>query len=238
VDYQNPQIAEIYDLVNPWAEDSDFYLSLAGQRPCVVLDLGCGTGTLCCALARRGHHVTGVDAASAMLAVARSKPQADKVEWVECPAQSYTSNHRFDLILMTGHAFQTLLTDRDALAVLETMRAHLKPDGRVAFESRNPHLDWAGEWAMRRRLVRLSSNGYVLETLEVTGADREFISFKTLFRLPQITLTTTSLLRFFSREHLESLIACSGLVVRNVFGDWNSGAFDGTRSREMIFLAE
>jgi 2-polyprenyl-3-methyl-5-hydroxy-6-metoxy-1,4-benzoquinol methylase len=61
MDYQNAQIAETYDLVNPWAKDSDFYLSLAGRRPCSVVDLGCGTGTLCCALAERGHWVTGVD---------------------------------------------------------------------------------------------------------------------------------------------------------------------------------
>ena len=52
MDYQNPQIAEIYDLINPWAQDADFYLSLAGERSRSVLDLGCGTGTLCCAFGR------------------------------------------------------------------------------------------------------------------------------------------------------------------------------------------
>jgi len=59
MDYQNPQIAEIYDLTNPRAQDTDFYLSLAGPRPGSVLDLGCGTGTLCCALAERGSSSDG-----------------------------------------------------------------------------------------------------------------------------------------------------------------------------------
>ena len=148
MDYQNAQIAETYDLVNPWAKDSDFYLSLAGRRPCSVVDLGCATGTLCCALAERGHWVTGVDPAAAMLAVARGKPHAEQVEWVESSAQSYKSQQRFDLVVMTGHAFQILLTDADALAVLETMRGHLKEGGRVAFETRNPSVDW---WASGRR---------------------------------------------------------------------------------------
>ncbi len=40
MDYRSAQIAEIYDLINPWAKDSDFYLSLAGPRPCRVLDWG------------------------------------------------------------------------------------------------------------------------------------------------------------------------------------------------------
>ena len=77
MDYQQTQIAEIYDLANPWAQDYDFYLPLGGVRPCSFLDLGCGTGTLCCALAKRGHRVTGVDPAAVMLAVARSKPHAE-----------------------------------------------------------------------------------------------------------------------------------------------------------------
>jgi 2-polyprenyl-3-methyl-5-hydroxy-6-metoxy-1,4-benzoquinol methylase len=238
MDYQRTQIAEIYDLVNPPARDTDFYLSLAGLRQCSVLDLGCGTGTLCCALAERGHRVTGVDPAGAMLAVARSKPHAGKVEWVESSAQSYKAHRRFDMIVMTGHAFQILLTDADALAVLETMRSHLKERGRVAFETRNPRVDWVGEWAARPPLVRILPGGQLLETLEITAEDGEFISFQTYYRFPHVTLTTSSTLRFPSREHVEALIARSGLVVREVFGDWDAGPFEAARSREIIFLAE
>src|SRR6516164_7102590 len=104
MDYQHTRIAEIYDLINPRAQDTDFYLSLAGLHPVSVLDLGCGTGTLCCAFAERGHRVTGVDPAAAMLVVARRKPHAEQVEWVETSAQSYKVDRRFDLVAMTGHA--------------------------------------------------------------------------------------------------------------------------------------
>jgi 2-polyprenyl-3-methyl-5-hydroxy-6-metoxy-1,4-benzoquinol methylase len=238
MDYQDARIAEVYDLANPWAQDADFYFSLAGPRPCRVLDLGCGTGTLCCALAERGHRVTGVDPAAAMLAVARSKPHAELVEWVESRAQSYKTHRRFDLIVMTGHAFQILLTDEDALAVLKTMRGHLQEGGRVAFETRNPRLDWAGEWAGRPPLIRTLHGRQLLETLEITGEDGEFISFETFYCFPQMTLTTSSTLRFPSREHVGALIARSGLVIRCVFGDWNAGPFEAARSREIIFIAE
>lgn len=238
MDYQQTQIAEIYDLANPSAQDYDFYLRLAGLRPSSVLDLGCGTGTLCCALAKRGHRVTGVDPAAAMLAVARSKPHAEQVEWVESSAQSYKSQRRFDLIVMTGHAFQVLRTDADALAVLETMRGHLKERGRIAFETRNPRVDWVGEWSGLQRLVGTLAGGQLLETLEITGQNGEFISFQTSYHSPHETPTTSSTLRFPSREHVEALIARSGLVVRNLFGDWGAGLFEVTRSREIIFIAE
>lgn len=234
MDYQHAPIAEIYDVANPWSPDNDFYLSLAGPSPRSVLDLGCGTGTLCCALAERGHRVTGVDPAAAMLAVARRKPHADQVEWIESSAQNYKSHRRFDLIVMTGHAFQVLLTDADSLAVLQVMRSHLNERGKIAFETRNPRVDWVAEWAGRTRILP----GEVLETLEITGKDAEFISFQTSYRSPHVTLTTSSTLRFPPREHVEALIARSGLVVRDVFGDWDAGPFEAARSREMIFIAE
>ena len=214
----------------------DFYLSLAGSSKCSVLDLGCGTGTLCCALAERGHRVTGVDPAAPMLGVARRKAFSAQVEWVESTAQSYRSDRRFDLILMTGHAFQVLLTNTDVLAVLETMRHHLERGGRVAFETRNPRVDWAAEWASRP--PRTLPDGRGIETLEVIGCDGEFISFRTRYDFPPETLTTNSTLRFPSREHVEAWIGHSGMAVRGVLGDWHGGAFDDTRSREIIFIAE
>lgn len=234
MDYQNPQIAEIYDLANPPAEDTNFYGRLAGLQPLSILDLGCGTGTLCCALTERGHRVTGVDPASAMLAVARRKPHAGKVEWVESSAQNYKSHRRFDLVVMTGHSFQVLLTDADTLAAFATMRRHLDDDGRVAFETRNPRIDWAGEWSARspRTLP-----GEILEMLDVTAADAEFISFRTTYRFPHRTLTTSSTLRFPSREHVESLLVRAGLAVREILGNWNATPFDPVRSREIIFVA-
>jgi SAM-dependent methyltransferase len=171
-----------------------------------------------------------------MLAVAKRKPHAQAVDWVECSAQSYRTEKRFDLIVMTGHAFQVLLNDGDTLAVLQTMRRHLKKTGRVAFETRNPRVDWAREWAARppRRL----GNDQIVETLKVICAEGAFISFDTSYCFPRETLTTTSTLRFPTREHVEGLIERSGLVVRDVLGDWDSGLFEPTRSREIIFIAE
>jgi SAM-dependent methyltransferase len=232
MDYQDPRIAAIYDLANPLDCDADFYLTLAGQQSCRVLDLGCGTGTLCCALAQRGHHVTGVDPAPAMLDAARTKPGSERIEWFESLAQTYRSPNRFDLALMTGHAFQVLLADADILAVLDTMRQHLSQHGRAAFDTRNPRIDWVSTWNGRSRTL---PDGQIVETLTITAADAEFISFETSFRFPGTTLVSRSILRFPSRQHVEHLISRSGFVVQNVFGDWNSGPFESASSREMIF---
>jgi len=50
-------------------------------------------------------------------------------------AQTYRSDKRFDLIIMTGHALQVLLTDTDISATFAVMRNPLKPSGLVAFDT-------------------------------------------------------------------------------------------------------
>src|SRR5215475_4867561 len=55
------------------AWDRIFDLVLGGRSGLDALDAGCGTGFLSLELASRGHRVTGVDFAPAMLAEARRK---------------------------------------------------------------------------------------------------------------------------------------------------------------------
>jgi hypothetical protein len=84
----------------------------------------------------------------------------------------------------------------------------------------------------------MSPGGELLETLEITGKQDEFISFQTNYRSPRVTLTTNSTLLFQSRKQFEALLARSGLVIREVFGDWDAAPFNPARSREIISIAE
>jgi SAM-dependent methyltransferase len=55
-------LAAVYDPLDPDRSDLDFYAGLVadfGAR--TVVDIGCGTGTFACLLARRGIDVIGVD---------------------------------------------------------------------------------------------------------------------------------------------------------------------------------
>lgn len=109
IHYQDPRLVELYDLDSGWCIDRDFYLSLPGPHSRKILDLGCGTGLLCNAYAKQGHKVTGVDPSRATLEVARRKPQGTNIEWVQCSAELFNSEKRYDLVIMTGHVFQVLL---------------------------------------------------------------------------------------------------------------------------------
>jgi SAM-dependent methyltransferase len=78
--YEDLQLAELYDPFNADRSDLEVYASLLDELGGhSVVDVGCGTGTLCCLLAERGKQVTGVDPADAEMRVARRKVGADRV---------------------------------------------------------------------------------------------------------------------------------------------------------------
>jgi 2-polyprenyl-3-methyl-5-hydroxy-6-metoxy-1,4-benzoquinol methylase len=235
IHYTDPRLAQLYDEDSGWGADSQFYLSLAGPAPKRILDLGCGTGTLCNAYAELGHNVTGVDPAKAMLDVARIKPNSAQISWVNAPVQTFQTPMRFDLIVMTGHAFQVLLDDDDITATLSVMRNHLAPGGTIAFETRNPNIDWTRRWHGLSRDHLL--NGHTIrQTFEilVTCADR--ITFATHYAFQNAQITSTSTLRFLPHDTLTKMLSDNSLHVKAVYGDWNSTPFDVVSSDEMIFL--
>lgn len=234
--YEDPRLAAIYDLDSGWSIDRDFYLSLAKQGGLKILDLGCGTGLLADAYARHKNIVTGVDPAEAMLAVARQKPCGDQIEWVQSQAQTFSSQKRFDLIIMTGHAFQVLLEDSDLMATFAVMKKHLLPGGLIVFESRNPSVNWASRWNYHMELALPSST--VLESRHILSMEGNRMRFELRYQFQDSaceTLTSISELRFFSREEIEAPLKDSGLYVETLLGGWRGEPFDESTSEEMIF---
>src|SRR5262252_7338385 len=105
-------------------------LALAGRGPLEALDAGCGTGFLSFELTARGHRVTGVDFAPAMLVEARRKAseRAVAVHFEEADAEHLPfPPGSFDLAI-SRHVLWTL-PHPDA-AVDEWIRV-LRPGGRL-----------------------------------------------------------------------------------------------------------
>lgn len=233
--YEDQRLAEIYDLDSGWSKDRDFYLALPttpGQR---ILDLGCGTGLLCNAYAENGHLVTGVDPSAAMLAVARRKPHGSSIEWVQSFAQTYRSDKRFDLIIMTGHAFQVLLTEQDILETFAVMKHHLREDGgMIVFESRNPDIDWVPRWDYEIELQ--THAGIVRESRRLLNMSNGIMNFELRYQFPDgAVLVSSSTLRFTSRQDIERMLAECGLRVDSLLGAWTGESFENNSSQEMIF---
>ena len=223
--YDDEFLASLYDCLNPWSRSEDFYFGMATEIGGRVLDLGCGTGMLACGIAVQGLNVTGVDSAEGMLRVARSRREAELVAWIKADARTLHLNQRFDFIYMTGHAFQAMRSDDDALALLRTASEHLTSGGCFVFESRNPAqrawLDWNRE---KSQIVETAEHGRIEASYEAALIpDTDVVELTHGFRLLDkgTTIVAQTQLRFIDQDHLEQLISAANLSIMAWYGDWN-----------------
>ena len=225
-----PEAAELYNAMNPWSGRSDdrFYLDLV-LGAASVLDVGCGTGTLLAKAREAGHtgRLVGFDPDADMLAQAPAG-----LDLVHGDMSTLHWDNEFDLAVMTGHAFQCLLTDADVLTTLRGVRDALKPGGRFVFETRNPlareweqwpvgsfEFPWEGE-SVRVFYEVQPIVGDVVDVVEnIVAADWR--------------RADAARLRFLSAERLASLAAEAGLDVVEQYGTWDRKPFE-TDSAEII----
>ena len=226
--YQDPALARFYDLDNHWGPD-DAYIHALAQGRSRILDLGCGTGRLATRLALdHGNQITGVDPARPMLDIARQKHGADRVTWIEADARRLCLDQTFDLITLTGHAFQCFLTEDDRAALAATLATHLAPDGLFLFDSRNPacreweewHPETSHEWRDLPGHGRTESwnDAHWDETCQ-TVTYQTFYRTEADGRLHQ----AASRIAFPTKAQIAGTLTEAGLAVVRWMGDWTGG---------------
>jgi SAM-dependent methyltransferase len=236
--YADTRLAALYDALNPPGDDTEFYLSLPGQPPQTILDMGCGTGLLACAFAAQGHQVTGADPAAAMLAVARGRPGGDQVRWIETDAAGLSVPTRFDLVVLTGHVFQLLLDDDAVRAALGALRRHLAPAGRLAFETRNPAVREWQYWSPAETRERVETAAGAADVhYDISSVTGELVTYETCIQFPggdRVTVPDT--LRFMDQTEVAGFLAKAGLTDVTWYGDWDRSPFSPV-SPEIIAVA-
>jgi SAM-dependent methyltransferase len=223
--FAHPRLAEIYDVFDGDRSDLDAYVAIVAEltaehAPGTVVDVGCGTGNLAVRLAALGHTVIGVDPAAASLAVARTKPHADAVTWVEGDATALPLlEPPADLAFMTGNVAQVFLTDEDWTGTLRAISGLLRPGGHLVFETRRPARRAWEEWAAETAPVvrEIPGVGAVEQRMEVFSVDLPYVSFRSTYRFADGTvLTSASTLRFRERPELEAALSECGFDVVDV----------------------
>lgn len=229
--YRDPALAQFYDLENGWAPDLDYCRHLA-EDAASILDLGCGTGFFATRMAD-GRRVVGADPAAAMLEIARNRPGGRAVEWLQADARSLRLEERFDLIVMTGHAFQVFLDARDQRAVAATIAHHLAPRGRFIFDSRNPAAEEWREWtpnASRRQLEHPTLGLVEAWNDAAFDPDTGIVTYWTHYRVigSGEQFSAESQIRFTPQADLAALLTDAGLADESWLGDWQGNPYTPT----------
>lgn len=215
-----PRLASLYDEFDGDRSDLDLYESIVlALGATSVLDIGCGTGSLATRLAALGIEVVGIDPAEASLAVARSKPFADRVRWVEASATALP-DVTADVVTMTGNVAQVFVDDTEWRGVLAEAARVLATGGRFVFETRIPEARGWAAWTPERTADRrdVPGEGVVETWTELTDVSLPLVSFRTTYRFPRdgAVLRSDSTLRFRADDEIRADLADVGLRVVEV----------------------
>jgi len=234
-----------YDMEDPSDTGVAFYSALAQEAGGSVLEIACGTGRVTIPIAKMGFPVTGLDIVPRMLERARSKSVGLPARWVEGDARTFDLGEQFQLIFLTGNAFQAFLTNADQEALLQRVRAHLDNEGLFAFETRNPlfpncktreglfvTLETHGEeedWpsfingnGYEVRVSRTRVYGHVAQVLHLTTYKRWHEGEE------EHTTITRIALRYTFPQELAALLHYNGFTTIRQYGDWNEEPLTAT----------
>ncbi len=222
--FADPRLAAIYDFLDaPERVDLDPYLAMADEFGAQsIIDVGCGTGNLACRFAARGYDVVGIDPAAASLDVARRKPSADRVRWLNEPAIALASfpSPRADLVTMTGNVAQVFVTDEEWWATLRACRSVMRPGGRLVFETRDPSKEAWKVWKREHsyKLLDVPGIGKVESWVDLIDVSLPLVSFRHtfVFHRDDTVITSDSTLRFRSRSEVTDSLLAADLSVESI----------------------
>jgi SAM-dependent methyltransferase len=175
------------------------------------VDLGCGTGELLLGL-QRAHprwRLTGIDGSAAMLDVARAKPDADRVQWLEgaMAAPPSIAPPPFDAAGCFYDAINHLTSAAELHAAMRAVAGLLRPGGLFIFDATN-ELGF-DRWWRGNRAWREPGWGVAIET-----------HYDAIRRVAQAEVTVddggrqaqaTLIERCFTDAEIRSALAAAGL---------------------------
>jgi SAM-dependent methyltransferase len=235
--FEDSRLARLYDVFCHGRPDLAFYLPLVMEAD-AVLDVGCGTGELLRLAREAGHRgrLCGLDPADAMLEQARV---CSDVECYLGDLESSAWTADFDLIVMTGHAFQVLVGDEQIRRSLQAIRQALCADGRFVFETRNPAVRGWEQWVPEHAVETTRSDGERIRMAhQVQTVVGDVVTFTVTYSCPswEQDEVSWSTLRFLDATALTPFLNEADLVVESQLGTWSGDPLTPT-GEEIITIA-
>ncbi len=124
-----------------WADYIEEIFKKHGAKPKLVLDLGCGTGSITNILAKRGYDMIGVDLSPDMLNVARDKAmeEGSDVLYLCQDIREFELYGTVDAIICTLDVLNYITDPEDLGHVFALVKNYLNPDGIFIFDINTEH---------------------------------------------------------------------------------------------------
>lgn len=142
-------LARVYDKLNgsvdygAWADYiEECFARYMSEKPSLVLDLGCGTGSVTLELARRGYDMTGLDISPDMLSQAYSRAFEAGVFgilFLEGDMRDFELYGTVGAVTCCLDGINHLLCAEDVSRTFSLVHNYLDPDGLFVFDVNTPY---------------------------------------------------------------------------------------------------
>ncbi|WCK55356.1 class I SAM-dependent methyltransferase [Aneurinibacillus sp. Ricciae_BoGa-3] len=244
---------DYYDIVSTGLEhDVDFYTAMAREANGPILELGCGTGRITIPAVMAGVDIVGLDLSEAMLEKARMKAKMMKVgnhvAFVQADMRDFTLPQKFAAVIIPYRTFLHLLTVKDQLAALRSIRSHLQEDGILAFNIFVPsikHLYEQDEKSSTRGIYEIPGTEDRLYVWDYTRYDHHQQIAQIIRQYERVGSTGVVVekvnvpfyIRYMFPVECHHLLKLAGFTVVNRYGDFQRSEF-GPDSTELIVVAK
>jgi len=228
--------------------DVRYYTRLAVESGGPVLELGVGTGRVALAIANAGVDVVGVEPMAPMLEQARQRRQQlpraaqHRLELRQADLQRLRLRRTFPLVIAPFNVWMHLYSREEIERGFATVRHHLSPGGRFAFDvslpdpvclARDPMKAYrGGEIPHPRDGIRYRYSEYFSYD-PVTQIETVVMDFEHPSRKDQSFCTPLTQRQFFPAE-IEALLHYNGFVVESHTGDFEGEPITASTESQVI----
>lgn len=222
-------LADLYDLqYQSYRDDLHFYTRLADDYGSPVLELGAGTARVSAALARAGHEVLALEPSEEMIVRGKGRLEAAGLETVHYhrgDMRTVRLGRTFPLVIAPFNTLMHAYTLSEQDAAFQTVREHLEPGGRFAFDLYTPTfseldvLRLEPEW---RELAGPESDLFLLQTHD---ADAQLLTTHYFLDIVEDGILkrqrSTLTQRYYHRFELERALGQNGFTDVRFYGDFD-----------------
>lgn len=126
--------------MKPFVEETLARSKFDNERP-LALEIGCGTGPICCFLAKNGFAVEGIDISDTAITIAQecAKERGLSIKYrVADVCQDNLPQKRYDLVV-DGHCLHCIVTEQDRLSAIRNVYAAIRPGGQFWLDTMIAH---------------------------------------------------------------------------------------------------
>ncbi|MGE5613103.1 MAG: class I SAM-dependent methyltransferase [Bacillota bacterium] len=243
-------IADMYDHNETGTDDVEFLLSVIGQAPKRVLEIGCGSGRILVPMAIAGHIVTGLDFDEFMLNKLLQKAKGmNNIIWRKADVIQDAWGNGFDVVVIAGNFLfnivsemeykeaQRLLVQKAADALISGGRVYIDCGYTMYpekwFSDSGENMIWEGtdDEGNTGRMVLLESS---------YDKDSRIYRFTRRFELVLadgnvINQDIPCLKHFASLEQIHEWLDSAGFVIENEYGDYKRNPIGENTNRAIIW---